>query len=160
MPLYTRRQIVVLLILLAIAGLGLAIGHWRRARPDVADYLEQLDRTPAPTSNLGLPRPGNGAASAPSSQPEPRRSRRGRAPSDSTGPRRSPTGDAPDTIDLNRATPDELTRLPGVGPALARRIVDVRDADGPFTQVDELGRVRGMGARRLERLRAFVTIAR
>ena len=160
MTLYTRRQIVVLLILLVIAGLGLAIGHWRRARPDVADYLEQLDRAPTPTSSLGAPRPENGASSAPSSEPEPRRSRRGRAQSDSTRPRSSPTGAAPDTIDLNRATPDELIRLPGVGPALARRIIDVRDAEGPFRQVDELGRVRGMSARRLEKLRAFVTIAR
>jgi competence protein ComEA len=63
-------------------------------------------------------------------------------------------------IDLNRATPDELTRLPGVGPALARRIVDARASDGPFTQIDELGRVRGISARTIDKLRAFVTVAR
>ena len=58
------------------------------------------------------------------------------------------------------ATPDELTRLPGVGPALARRIVDLRAAEGPFTQIDDLGRVRGMSVRKVEKLRALVTIAK
>ncbi len=160
MILYTRRQIVVLLILLTIAGLGLAIGHWRRARPDVADYLEQLDRTPAPASSLAVPRSEEGASSAPSPEPAPRRSRRGTAPSESPRPRSAPTDVPSDTIDLNRATSDELTRLPGVGPALARRIVDLRAAEGPFTQIDDLGRVRGMSVRKVEKLRALVTIAK
>jgi competence ComEA-like helix-hairpin-helix protein len=145
---YTRRQIVVLLIVLAIAGLGLAIGHWRRARPDAADYLEQLDRAPAPTPNL---------ASDP--EPEPRRSRRRKASPESAHPRSLPSGAGSGAVDLNRATTDELTRLPGVGPALARRIVDVRDAEGPFARVDELGRVRGMSARKVGKLRAFVTVS-
>jgi competence protein ComEA len=65
-----------------------------------------------------------------------------------------------DPIDLNRATTDELTRLPGIGAALAGRIVDTRDADGPFTRVDDLERVRGISARNVEKLRALVTIAR
>lgn len=159
MILYTRRQIVVLLILLTIAGLGLAIGHWRRARPDVTDYLEQLDRTPAPASSLAAPR-SEEASSAPSPEPVPRRPRRGTAPSESPRPRSAPTDVPSDTIDLNRATTDELTRLPGVGPALARRIVDLRAAEGPFTQIDELGRVRGMSVRKVEKLRALVTIAK
>lgn len=149
MTLYTRRQIAVLLILLAIAGLGLAIGHWRRARPDAADYLEQLDRSPAPTSNL---------VSEPSPESEPRRPRRRKALPESARPRSSPAGASPDAVDLNRATTDELTRLPGVGPALARRIVDMRDAEGPFALVDELGRVPGMNARKVEKIRAFVTV--
>lgn len=84
MNLYTRRQIVVLLILLTIAGLGLAIGHWRRARPDTVEYLEQLDRTPASSSNLTAPRSGDGAPPPLiSSEPEPRRSRRRKEPRES-----------------------------------------------------------------------------
>jgi competence ComEA-like helix-hairpin-helix protein len=160
MILYTRRQIIVLLILLTIAGLGLAIGHWRRARPDVTDYLEQLDRTPAPASSLAAPRSEEGAPSTPAPEPAPRPSRRGTAPSESPRPRSAPTNVPSDTIDLNRATTDELIRLPGVGPALARRIVDLRAAEGPFTQIDDLGRVRGMSVRKVEKLRALVTIAK
>ena len=83
MNLYTRRQLVVLLILLTIAGLGLAIGHWRRARPDTVEYLEQLDRTPASSSNLTAPRSGDGAPPLISSEPEPRRSRRRKEPRES-----------------------------------------------------------------------------
>jgi competence ComEA-like helix-hairpin-helix protein len=158
MTFYTRRQIVVLLILLAIAGLGLAIGHWRRARPDAADYLEQLDRAPAPIPNLAVPRSEDGASSGPSPESEPRRSRRRKTSPESARPRNAPTGASPDAIDLNRATTVELTRLPGVGPALAQRIVDVRKADGPFTRIDELGRVRGMSARKVEKLRALLTV--
>ena len=160
MAFYTRRQLVVLLILVAIAGVGLAIGHWRRARPDLADYLEQLDRAPAPVSNPAAPRSEGAPPTAPSSEPEPRRERRGKSPSDAPRPPGAPAGVPSDAIDLNRATPDELTRLPGIGPALARRIVDARATDGPFADVGELERVRGMSARKVEKLRAFLTIAR
>jgi competence ComEA-like helix-hairpin-helix protein len=159
MILYTRRQILVLLLLLAVAGLGLAVGHWRRARPDLTDYLEQLDRAPAPSTGLA-PQSDGGAPTEPSSsEPEPRRARRGKAPRSSANPRGSPTDSSPPAIDLNSATAGELTRLPGVGPALARRIVNARDTEGPFGRVDELERVRGMSARKIARLRAFVTIA-
>lgn len=48
MTLYTRHQLVVLLILLGAAGLGLAVGHWRRAYPDLVERVEQFDRQPAP----------------------------------------------------------------------------------------------------------------
>ena len=49
-------------------------------------------------------------------------------------------------------------RVPGIGAVLARRIVDAREADGPFASVDELRRVPGVSARRLEQVRALVTI--
>jgi len=159
MTLYTRRQILVLLVLLAIAGFGLAVGHWRRARPDAVDYLEQLDRAPAPSSTA--PRSGDAPPSSTLSAPEPRPARRAKEPRESQRPQGAPAADTPaDTIDLNRATTVELTRLPGIGPALARRIVDARDADGPFARVEELERIRGMSLRKVEKLRAFVTITR
>src|ERR1700741_2051422 len=105
MALYTRRQIVVLLLPLVIAGLGLAIGHWRRASPDGADSLEQLDRaTAAPSSPVVARRESGAPPRRP--KPEPPRSRRGK-PSESTRPRSAPEP-SPDTIDLNRATTDEL----------------------------------------------------
>ena len=58
-----------------------------------------------------------------------------------------------EVLDLNRATAEELDRLPGVGPVLARRIIEHRLLHGPFHAVDELLAVRGIGARLLERLR-------
>jgi competence protein ComEA len=160
MTLYTRRQILVLLVLLAIAGFGLAVGYWRRARPDAVDYLERLDRAPAPSSNLTAPRSGDGPPSSTSSESGPRPKRRSKEPRESERPQGAPADTPADTIDLNRATTVELTRLPGIGPALARRIVDTRDADGPFARVEELEHIRGMSARKVEKLRAFVTISR
>jgi competence protein ComEA len=55
-------------------------------------------------------------------------------------------------LDLNAATAAELELLPGVGPALAARIVSHREAHGRFSRVDELTAVRGIGPRTLARL--------
>ena len=59
-------------------------------------------------------------------------------------------GDPP--IDINRASESELMRLPGVGKTLAARIADAR----PFADVEDLRRVKGVGAKTLENLRPFV----
>jgi competence protein ComEA len=59
-------------------------------------------------------------------------------------------------IDLNRAGRNELLQLPGVGPTLADRIVDVRDSQGGFRSADDLRSVSGIGPARLERLRPWV----
>lgn len=57
-------------------------------------------------------------------------------------------------IDVNHGTLAELASLQGVGPKLAARIVAAR----PFRSVDEVARVRGIGRRRLERLRARLSL--
>jgi competence protein ComEA len=59
-------------------------------------------------------------------------------------------------IDINRATAAELERLPGVGPALARRIVAYRDSVGSFGSVDQLQRVKGIGPALVARLGPLV----
>jgi len=55
-------------------------------------------------------------------------------------------------LDLNAATALELEALPGVGPTLATRIVDDRRARGPFSALDDLVRVRGIGPKKLRLL--------
>ena len=50
-------------------------------------------------------------------------------------------------IDLNSAGVDELQLLPGIGPAIAARIVEDREANGLFPDVESLTRVRGVGPR-------------
>jgi len=62
-------------------------------------------------------------------------------------------------IDLNTATVEELILLPGIGPARAQAIVADRERRGPFTSVDSLDRVRGIGPRTVEGLRSYVTVA-
>ena len=56
-------------------------------------------------------------------------------------------------ICLNTADPDELTRLPGIGPALAQAIVDEREAHGFFHYPEDLMSVRGIGRSKLDQIR-------
>lgn len=62
----------------------------------------------------------------------------------------------PRTLDLNHASAQELDALPGIGPVLARRIVERRERQGAFRHVDELLSVPGIGPRLLERLRPWL----
>lgn len=59
------------------------------------------------------------------------------------------------TLDVNTATEQELVALPGVGPGLARRIVEYRAANGPFQSVDDLQNVSGIGATKFDKLSAY-----
>jgi competence protein ComEA len=60
-------------------------------------------------------------------------------------------------VDINRASQEQLQQLPGIGPEMARRIVETRRS-APFRTVNELRRVRGIGAKTLEKLRPYVTV--
>jgi competence protein ComEA len=59
-------------------------------------------------------------------------------------------------IDLNRATAEDLDAITGLGPALAQRIVDYRQAHGPFKKVDDLREVSGIGPHNLQRLKPYL----
>ncbi|GBD10671.1 ComE operon protein 1 [bacterium HR23] len=61
-------------------------------------------------------------------------------------------------LDLNTADVHALESLPGIGPVLAQRIVDYRTRYGPFSQVDDLLKVQGIGPKTLERIRPLVTV--
>ena len=77
-----------------------------------------------------------------------------------SGPGRGRSGGAGDgaPVDLNRATAEELTRLPGIGPVLAARIVAYRDSAGPFATVEALGAVQGIGPATLARVAEKVLV--
>jgi competence ComEA-like helix-hairpin-helix protein len=108
---------------------------------------------PAPPCDVPVESVGEGVACLSHSEAE----RRGLRPGARLGggrmrPERLAAWAAP--IDVNAATVEELASLDGIGPALAKRIVAAR----PFRTVDEVAGVRGIGRRRLARLRARLVL--
>ena len=62
-------------------------------------------------------------------------------------------------IRINVASASDLELLPGIGPAMARRLIEERDRAGPFRRLEDLRRVKGIGPKSLERLRDWVDCA-
>jgi competence protein ComEA len=61
-------------------------------------------------------------------------------------------------VDINRASAEELQKLPHIGPALAQRIVAYRQQQGPFRSIEEIKRVKGIGEHTFARIRPYLTI--
>jgi competence protein ComEA len=120
-------------ILAALAFVGLARSVELGAEPATVDPSRQLD--PASRNQATPPR-------APHSGP------------DSSQTARLLDGRR---IDVNRASVAELQLLPRIGPTLAARIVEERERSGAFRDLADLGRVRGIGPRTLERLAPLAT---
>ena len=62
-------------------------------------------------------------------------------------------------LDVNTSTAEDLAALPGVGPALAQRIIEYRQSRGPFQKVDDLLSVHGIGRKKLEHLAPLIRVA-
>ena len=61
-------------------------------------------------------------------------------------------------VNINTANAAQLTQLPGVGPAIAQKIIDYRTANGPFTSVDDLTKVPGIGAAKLAQIKSHACV--
>ncbi len=64
----------------------------------------------------------------------------------------------PAKLDLNTATTAQLDDLPGVGAVTAQRILDFRAERGPFTAVEQLRQIDGIGESRYSKLKDLVTV--
>jgi competence protein ComEA len=79
------------------------------------------------------------------------------APSASAAPEKPAAAAAtPAAVNVNTATLDELTALPGIGEKRAQAILDMRKEKGGFKSVDELTEVKGIGPANLEKLRPYL----
>ncbi len=64
------------------------------------------------------------------------------------------------SININTASREELTRLPGIGTAMAERILAYREENGSFSSIDELINVKGIGRKKLDRIKSYCTLGR
>ena len=134
---YRRRELWLLLVLAASLGVGLAVRELKSGFPELAERLENLDAEAlpdraAPTGSPAFP-------ARPQKISEAQTKLNGR-------------------LDLNRATTEDLRRLPGIGPTLAGQIIRARERQGPFSAIDDLLLVPGMASKKLERIRDLVTV--
>ena len=65
---------------------------------------------------------------------------------------------AAELVNINLADELALQALPGVGPAMAQRIIEYRETNGPFATIEEITNVSGIGPTRLEQLRDLITV--
>lgn len=61
-------------------------------------------------------------------------------------------------LNINTATADELTMLPGIGETIAQRIVDYRQQIGAFSSIEELAQVKGIGKARIDAISDYITV--
>jgi competence protein ComEA len=145
--LYSLPQLRLLILLALTLLVGLGVRDWRAGFPDAALRLERFDRDEPVTPLVGE------TPSGPTPLP---------APARATPPPVAAAASEPAPIkplDVNRAAAVELAALPGVGPALAQRIVEERERRGRFDSPEALRYVLGMGPKKLAAIRRFITVS-
>ena len=152
---YARPQLKLLLLLAGVFLAGLGVREWRAGFPDAAERLERFDREDPPPPIPPAPRP-RAAPRWAASRPEASAPAR-TVPFPRPRATAAPVAD-PRPLDLNHASADEISRLPGIGPSLARRIVEERVRRGRFESSDGLRGILGMGPKKLATLREHVTV--
>ena len=156
---YSRPQLKLLLLLAAVFLVGLGVREWRADFPDAAERLERFDHEDPPPPIPPAPRPRAAArwSAARVEAAPPVRALPSPRARISPPPAAAPPVD-PRPLDINHATVEQIARLPGVGPSLARRIVDERDRIGRFDSPDGLRGILGLGRKKVTALREYVTV--
>ena len=65
---------------------------------------------------------------------------------------------AGDKVNVNQASAEQIALLPRIGPSVAQRIVDFREANGPFKSIEDLMLVRGVGEKTFELLEPYLSL--
>ena len=133
---FTRNELRIVALLSMVMTAGLGIRWYRAARPVPPDMAPPFDYAALDSTFLALSNPADSAAARDTQPP--------RAPSE--------------PIDINAAGAADLVALPGIGPVTAARIVEDRQARGPYRRVDDLLRVKGIGPKKLERIRPHIRV--
>ncbi len=165
MPTAQERTALIFLVALSLTAAGVRAVGVQRFEAEVArangGQLPSADgasralaaQEAAVDSAARAPRRRKGTAST--GRRRPASSRPPRPPKLPVAPVNTP----PPLVDVNAASAEELERLPRVGPALARRIVEWRTRHGPFQGSDDLRHVRGIGPSTVRLLDSLVTFS-
>jgi competence protein ComEA len=70
----------------------------------------------------------------------------------------SPSSQGGGKVNINTATAEELSTLPGIGPTKAQSIIDYRTTNGPFQSIEDINKVRGIGEATFEKLKDKITV--
>ena len=65
---------------------------------------------------------------------------------------------APIMVRINEAKQEDFEQLPGIGPSIAKKIIEYREQNGKFTAIDELQEVKGIGEAKLENIKEYITV--
>ncbi|MBI1795114.1 MAG: ComEA family DNA-binding protein [Chloroflexi bacterium] len=68
------------------------------------------------------------------------------------------TANKANLVNINTATAEELDTLPGIGPATAQKIIDYRDQNGPFNQIEDIMNVPGIGPSTFDLVKDLITV--
>ncbi len=142
------RITLSLLVLVSLAGAAWLVIDPGATAPGV-EITPASQRPAPPTAEVPVPTPAAQSPTAAASEPSTP------ATASVTEPAQA---ERPSTIDINSASADELTALPGIGEVLAARIVAYRTANGPFVRGDQLMAVDGIGTVTYERLRPHIRV--
>jgi comEA protein len=138
---FTRQEQRAILLLLSAFGMGSLVWLYRQSRPlppvnpaEVATFEEYVK---------ALERDTSGVIASRSSEPD---------------PKTKPAASILQPLDLNAAAEAELVRLPGIGPVMAKRIVEYRQKHGPFKRLEDLRKVKGIGAKTYAKLAPLLVL--
>ncbi len=143
-----ESRVALFLILTFLAGIGVKL--IRSARTESARFDYSASDSEFDARSRRLPAPDTAATESAGGD-----SAQGGARKSAHSIHLLPRG-----IDINTATKEELIRLPGIGEAMAERILSYREENGPFVSVEELSNVRGIGPKKLQRIAPYCTTGR